>query len=335
MTQILCRPDNIAIEAKANRSILESLLAARVPHPHACGGNAACSTCRIMILSGSEHCRLMTPAEKALAERLDLPVHIRLACQTRITGDVEVQRLVLDSADIGVAHQQLQAQTIGRQADTAIVALSLRGIANFDEDNFPYDIVYTLGRFYTQMGAVVQQYQGSLAGQNALRSLALFGLDTPADTGIRQAIQAVLDLSRSLADLNRALVELSYPQVQMTAAIHYGSTILLNADPQDAQKMSAFGRSVGMVTWMDEINTKLGTHLVVSPTVYAAAKSYLTTARSHKVTSAKGSSLIKLWEVGAAETGIQPLPLPNPMQDDQVLGWKAAIRAWLEAWSRF
>jgi adenylate cyclase len=335
MSQILCRPDNIVIEAKAHSSVLESLLAANVPHPHACGGNASCSTCRIMILEGSENCRLMTSAEKALAERLDLPVHIRLACQTRITGDIAVQRLVLDSTDIDVAKNQLQARTIGRQADAAILAISLRGISDFDEKNFPYDIVYTLGRFYNQMGTLVQQYQGTLGGQNGLRSLALFGLKDSPELGSRQAIQTALALQASVQGLNVALQQLSYPQVRLTVAIHYGSTILLNADPQDPGKISLFGKSVAAVTWMDEINVKLNTQLLISPPVYGSAKDYISRANSHQVPASQGSSGVKLWEVQEADPGLSALPTTAIAEPEHVLGWQETIQEWLRAWSRF
>ncbi|NJL98810.1 MAG: 2Fe-2S iron-sulfur cluster binding domain-containing protein [Synechococcaceae cyanobacterium SM2_3_2] len=335
MSQILCRPDNIVIEAKAHSSVLASLLEAKVPHPHACGGNAACSTCRIMILEGSENCRLMTAAEKALAERLDLPVHIRLACQTRITGDIAIQRLVLDGTDIDVAKNQLQARTIGRQADTAIMAISLRGISDFDEKNFPYDIVYTLGRFYNQMGTLVQQYQGSLGGQNGLRSLALFGLKDSPEQGIRQAMQTALALQASVQGLNGVLRELSYPQVRLTVAIHYGSTILLNADPQDPGKISLFGKSVAAVTWMDESNVKLDTQLLISPAVYESAKDYISKANPHQVPAAKGSSKVKLWEVQEANPGLSPLPATAIAEPEQMVGWQETIQEWLRAWGRF
>ncbi|MEN9221056.1 MAG: adenylate/guanylate cyclase domain-containing protein [Thermostichus sp. BF3_bins_97] len=334
--QITCRPDNLVFEANPLRSVLENLLEAGVRHAHACGGNAACSTCRIMILEGSEHCRIMTPAEKKLAERLDLPVHIRLACQTRITGDITLQRLVIDSEDLEVAQHQLQAQSIGSQIPAAILSASLRGIATFDEDNFPYDIVYTLGRYFTQMGALVQRYQGVLASHNGLKSMALFGLKNSQEA-VRHAVQTGLALLQSVAELNTTLRELSYPEVNLTLGIHYGPTILLNVDPQDPQRVSAFGKSVNFATWLESANVELNTKLLVSAPVYQTIREHVSQLEIHKLQSSTRSKPIRLYEIRSVQKYLRPNGevLADEAVPLQPIGFLEALGEWLRAWSRF
>ncbi|MBE9242927.1 2Fe-2S iron-sulfur cluster-binding protein [Synechocystis salina] len=82
MTKITCFPDNKIIEAHPNKTFLENLLSEDVPHTDVCGGQGNCSTCRVMILEGIDNCSKVTPLEIALAERLDFPFHVRLACQS-------------------------------------------------------------------------------------------------------------------------------------------------------------------------------------------------------------------------------------------------------------
>ncbi|SVB09167.1 uncharacterized protein METZ01_LOCUS162021, partial [marine metagenome] len=50
----------------------------------ACGGVGKCSTCRINIISGIENCSVRTADEIKIAERLNLPETVRLACQTKV-----------------------------------------------------------------------------------------------------------------------------------------------------------------------------------------------------------------------------------------------------------
>jgi len=57
------------IEAQPNKSILEISLGNKIPHVHACGGNAKCSTCRIMVLSGMENLSEISEKEKILAQK--------------------------------------------------------------------------------------------------------------------------------------------------------------------------------------------------------------------------------------------------------------------------
>ncbi|MEN9203259.1 MAG: adenylate/guanylate cyclase domain-containing protein [Thermostichus sp. DG_1_6_bins_120] len=332
--RITSSPDNLTFEANPFYTVLENLLAAGVRHAHACGGNAACSTCRIMILQGSEHCRSMTPAEKKLAERLDLPVHIRLACQTRITGDVAIQRLVVDSEDLEVAQHQLRAHSIGKQVPAAILSASLRGTSTFDEDHFPYDIVYTLGRYFTQMGTLIQRYRGVLTSHNGFKSLALFGLKNP-EQAARQAVQTGLALLRSVADLNTTLRELSYPQVSLTLGIHYGPTILLPVDPQDPERVSAFGRSVNVATWLESANVELNSQLLISAPVYQALREHLAHVQVHSLKPSPNAHPIRVYAVDPRQA---PLPEENvtpALTDAQVSGWWETLREWLGAWSRF
>ncbi|MCJ2543837.1 adenylate/guanylate cyclase domain-containing protein [Thermostichus vulcanus] len=338
--RITCRPDNLVVEASPLHTVLENLLNAGVRHAHACGGNAACSTCRIMILEGSEHCRSMTPAEKKLAERLDLPVHIRLACQTRITGDVTLQRLVLDREDVEVAQHQLRAQSMGSQVSAAILSASLRGMATFDEDNFPYDIVYTLGRYFTQMGALVQRYQGVLASHSGFKSLALFGLKNPQNPqdAVQQALQTGLALLESVANLNTTLRELSYPEVSLTLGIHYGPTILLNIDPQDPQRVSAFGKSVNFATWLESANGELSSQLLISAPVYRAVKEQLSQVQAHPVKPSPNAKTIQVYAVDPRQANLLPKEdsvTGSPLATTQPTGWLETLREWLRAWSRF
>src|SRR3954468_10190872 len=81
-------------------TILRASLRAGIPHAHACGGQARCSTCRVQIVEGLDHCLPRNEREDALATRLHFAPEIRLACQTAVIGDVKLRRLVLDAEDI-------------------------------------------------------------------------------------------------------------------------------------------------------------------------------------------------------------------------------------------
>ena len=69
-----------AVEADPAETILQVSLRAGIPHAHACGGNARCSTCRVVILEGLEYCVARNDSEQKLADRLHFTPDIRLAC---------------------------------------------------------------------------------------------------------------------------------------------------------------------------------------------------------------------------------------------------------------
>ena len=75
-----------SLKIEEGQSILEASLAAGIPHYHACGGNAQCSTCRVLVERGAEHLTPFNQKESALRARIPMPSNVRLACQTFVTG---------------------------------------------------------------------------------------------------------------------------------------------------------------------------------------------------------------------------------------------------------
>ncbi len=63
-----------------DETILHASLKAGIPHYHACGGNAKCSTCRILVLGGMENLSEINEKEHALRKKILLPENVRLAC---------------------------------------------------------------------------------------------------------------------------------------------------------------------------------------------------------------------------------------------------------------
>src|SRR5262245_23331895 len=105
MACISCLPDEQSLNIQSAETILQASLRGGIPHTNVCGGHARCSTCRVLILEGLEHCAPRNAREQALATRLGFDSSIRLACQATITGDVTLRRLVLDDEDVAVTSQ--------------------------------------------------------------------------------------------------------------------------------------------------------------------------------------------------------------------------------------
>lgn len=75
------------VEVAVGTTLLEAAEAGRVPMDSACGGFAACNSCRVRVLEGAEGLSPRVPEEDAF---LDAPGQ-RLGCQARVEGDVAVR----------------------------------------------------------------------------------------------------------------------------------------------------------------------------------------------------------------------------------------------------
>jgi len=72
------------LEAPLGARLLDVCEEQGVPMDAACGGFAACNTCRVRVVEGE-----LSPLEEVEAPFLDMP-NQRLACQAFLVGDVTV-----------------------------------------------------------------------------------------------------------------------------------------------------------------------------------------------------------------------------------------------------
>lgn len=95
MVTIRVEPGGFSIGAVDGDTIMAAANAAGYYWPTTCGGQAMCTSCACVIVEGGEHIDPMGRSErKALIEGRgeSAPSKYRLACQTRVHGDVVVQK---------------------------------------------------------------------------------------------------------------------------------------------------------------------------------------------------------------------------------------------------
>lgn len=79
------------IEFTAGDNLLDALNAAGVSIAQSCDGNGTCTTCRVFILKGVENCSERTEIEMERAAERDFADNERLACQTNVSGRIEIE----------------------------------------------------------------------------------------------------------------------------------------------------------------------------------------------------------------------------------------------------
>ncbi len=75
----------VTVEAPLDATLLEVCDAHGLPMETACGGFAACNSCRVRVIAGD-----LSPLEDVELPFLDAPDQ-RLGCQARVRGDVRVR----------------------------------------------------------------------------------------------------------------------------------------------------------------------------------------------------------------------------------------------------
>ncbi|MGF1506574.1 MAG: adenylate/guanylate cyclase domain-containing protein [Anaerolineae bacterium] len=262
-------PDDLSVVTTTDRSILQTSLQAGIPHTHVCGGNARCSTCRVLVLDGLEQLPPRNQAEQVLADRLSFEPWIRLACQTRPQGTIRVRRLVLDEDDVAIANQLGRpSQTIGVEREVAVMFVDIRGFTTFAESLPPYDVVHALNRYYRAMGRVFDRYNGTIANTMGDGLLVLFQAGDVA-VAAWNAVQAALAIEDALVEVRPYFLSLYGDMVDVGVGIHAGSVVLGSVGAVGSQQMTAIGDVVNTASRIESANKQAGTRILISDAVFA------------------------------------------------------------------
>ena len=310
--RILYLPDRKAVEAEPGETLLEASLRAGLPHVHVCGGKARCSTCRVLVLEGLEHCTPRTPSEGAIARRLRFPPEIRLACQTRVTGPVTVRRLVLDPEDIALTNQLAGAEPgpVGEERELAILFADIRGFTEFAADLPPYDVVHVLNRHFHEMERVLRRHGGRLDSCAGDRLLALFGLEGGAEAEAEASEEAALRAVRAGLEMLE-VVRRSQPHLRelygkgfgLGVGVHYGSVVVGRVGAGAQRRVTVIGEAVNLASRIEEATKPLGAHLLISQAVHERVKERVQVGRvfQQKLPGVRGEQT--LYEVVALRDG--------------------------------
>ncbi len=254
------------LELKNRRkSILDLAVDNDIEIYNECGGRARCSTCRIRVLNGLENVLPRKPREAKLAERLGWEDEIRLACQTRIVGNVAVERLVRDSQDIGLLLDE-HAQTLpAQEATLAILSCEILDFDNFATKAPPYDQIHLLHRFLTQMGMLVGIYKGRIQNYTGTGFRAFFGLDGgSADEKCLAAIRAALRIAERMRGFNRYASTYFTTELQLGIGLHFGRMVVGQFGNPSKRHLLGIGEAAGLADAVGAHNAAVGTTILAT-----------------------------------------------------------------------
>ena len=91
MPSVTFQPSGLRVACEAGESVFEVARRAGLAISTACVGKATCGLCRVKILDGEAYLTPLNAAEKKHLGNVYFITKTRLACQTRVSGDVVVE----------------------------------------------------------------------------------------------------------------------------------------------------------------------------------------------------------------------------------------------------
>ena len=301
MFEIFSQTDNTTIYASPDSTILEAIHKAKINHTHVCGDNARCTTCRVYIMDGLSNCLPRNEKEAHLADKLGLPQDIRLACQTKITGNITIRRPVVDDLDIEIVLKQLgdsPGSKLGQEKYLAILFTDIENYTQFAEAVPAYDVVHVLNRYYQTMNKIIVQHKGVISDVAGDGILALFGAIEDSKNPVLGAINAVRAMNAALTQFNGYLKQMYDWSFGIRAGINFGKVIVGNFDTGMMTKISAIGDAVNFASRIETANKDFGTRLLISQSAYEEIQGLVKTHKMYRATLKGKSGEYLLYEVG-------------------------------------
>jgi len=244
-------------------TVLEILRDYGVPHASVCGGRARCTTCRIQIGRGGEQLPPPQALEANALERIRATPGTRLACQVRPTTDLAITPLL--AAEAHAEDGFVPGGLEGTERLITCMFIDLRGSTTLGEAKLPYDVLFILNRFFSEMNQAIEATGGHYSQFTGDGLMALYGLHAadPA-TGPRDAVRGARDMLMRLERLNVELKgELTKP-LQIGIGIHYSEAIVGMMGPPRSMITSAIGDTINTTARLESLTKEYRCALIIS-----------------------------------------------------------------------
>ena len=252
-----------------------------------------------MIVEGLEYCVARNDLEQKLADRLHFRPDIRLACQTTISKDVKLRRLVLDDEDIQLTDQQsvgAAPTSVGEEKRLAVLFSDIRGFTPFAEALPPYDVVHVLNRYFNDMGLVINRNGGQIDNYMGDGLMALFGMENESGAAL-QAVKAGVEMLAATEHLKPYLEAIYSRSFQIGVGIHYGEVVVGAIGAQSLRRVTAIGDAVNLASRIEAANKQAGTRLLISQETYNEVKDQVHLGKTIRATLPGKKGEYALYEV--------------------------------------
>lgn len=270
---------------RTGATILETSRRAGIPHASVCGGRGRCSTCRVRIGIGLDALAPPSELEAKVLRRVGAPDNVRLACQTVPTVDLEVTPLLPPTQasveDTGARPDYLA----GQERDIVVLFADIRGFTKLTEQRLPYDTVFILNRYFSEMGHAIESAGGRIDKFIGDGIMALFGIDRGIEVGARNAITAARLMGENLERLNESLAADLDEPLRIGIGIHGGPAIVGELGYRETRGLTAVGDTVNSASRLETLTKDYGVQLILSESMISAAGMSLEIGERAEVTA--------------------------------------------------
>ena len=255
--------------ADPSMTILDVSIAHKIPHFRECGGNGRCTTCRVRIYDGIQNVSPRTQRETEVADALRWDGFTRLACQTRVSGDVALERLIKSCADVSRLQVEDASIAPSEERTLAVLFCDIRDFTPFVDKNLAYDVVHILNRFFKAVGDAILVNNGVIYQYVGDQVIGLFGVGgDPPEKSCLDSIRAGLGMLDALKDLNAELSGEFGTTLEIGIGAHCGPLVVGMMGHPNHRQFGVNGDAMNIASRIQDANKTLGTRFLVSEDLF-------------------------------------------------------------------
>ena len=247
------------ITAPKGLTLLEMSRLRGVPHAALCGGRGRCTTCRVLVVEGSELLHPPSDAEARSLAAVGAEPNTRLACQIKPMDPMTVFRVFQSD---GLQKNREHASQ-GEEKELALLFLDMRGFTARTTGQLPYDVVFLLNRFFdaivpaiTREGGTVDKYLGD-------GFLAVFETADAASSA-KAALRAIEGIAQALSTFNETLASEGQSPVAIGIGAHLGEVVLGEIGAAGAAPRTLIGDTVNTASRIEGVTKEHQVQALIS-----------------------------------------------------------------------
>lgn len=292
------------IEINEGQTILDASLKAGIPHYHECGGNAKCSTCRVLVLAGKEDLTPVNDKELRLKEKAGFGDSIRLACQTKVTGgNAIVRRIIRDETDVSIyshLHKEKFAfHEIGEEKQLGLFFIDIRNFTPFMEKNLSFDVIHIIRRLFQIFKNAIEIHKGRIIETAGDGLYAVFGLQESFHDAITSAVECGNQILRDLEIFNTNYAESYFCQLfEVGIGVHAGTVIVGNIGLGISNNLTVMGLPVNVTARIQEATREVNNSFLISEYVHSLISDHAKNHQSVNIKLKGVSDTLKVFLLG-------------------------------------
>lgn len=265
-----CAERSVGI-ADRSATILDIAIRNGVPIWCECGGRARCTTCRVRVLDGAGNVAPRNAAETKIAALRGWEPSVRLACQTRITGNVTIERLIRHGMEVSPLQLETVEAQAGDERQLAILFCDVRDFTRIAESQLSYDVVHILNKLFAALGEPILLNNGVIYQYVGDEITGLFGLESQtSEQACLSAVRAALGMLDALDKLNDTLSREYGMRLSVGLGLHFGPVVIGRIGHPTHRHFGVVGDTINVASRIQTMNKRLGTSILASAPVIEA-----------------------------------------------------------------